>query len=83
MPVFITANNNDCIPNGLLEFDWTKQSGAVSFAELSKPIVCGAEGSSPSKQSGMEPLIFAVALARKLVGENVLMKGVYCFSTTT
>ena len=55
-----------------MEFDCTKQPGAVSNADSSRLIVPGAEGLSPSKHSGMEPLIFAVALTCNFVPERYL-----------
>ena len=83
MPAFMTALFFDCMPIGLLEFDCTRQPGAVSNADFSKLIVWGALVSSPSRHSGMEPLIFAVALTCNLVSDDIRMKGVYCFSMAT
>ena len=83
MPAFMTALAIESIPKGLLEFDCTRQPGAVSKADIFKPIVSGAEGSRASRHSGIEPLILAVALARNCVADDMRMKGVYCFSIAT
>ena len=76
MPDFRTANNNDCSPRRPLEFDCTRQPGAVSKAEFCKPMVCGAIGSRPSRHNGMVPLILAVALARNCISDVILKNGV-------
>ena len=83
MPAFMTALFFDCTPTLLFEFECTRQPGAVSNADCSRPIVFGDEGSSLSRHSGREPLILALALTRNCVADCTRMTGVYCFSMTT
>src|SRR5580704_19787719 len=86
MPAVMTALFCDLRANLLVELDCTKQPGAVISALASRPIVSGAEGESPSRHNGIEPLIFAIALTLSEMGpfdNRTPVIGVYCFRTTT
>src|SRR5579864_58691 len=83
MPARNTALSCDFMPSLLVEFDCTRQPGAVINAFACRPMVSGADGSRPSRHSGNEPLRVAVALTLNgtvPAGRTTPVMGVYFLS---
>src|SRR5215470_7400368 len=59
-PALSVASFFEEMPDLLVEFDCTRQPGAVSNADFSRLMVAGADGSRPSRHSGRLPFIRAV-----------------------